>query len=94
MERTKKQHYISQSILKSFFGTTKIKEYNLLSDNLNGYGATVENSMCCSDIYECDFYDDNKLEDAFAALYDGKFANVLNQINQLLESKKLTKLRK
>lgn len=82
MERTKKQHYISQSILKKFFDTDKIKEYNLLTNK--NYGISTENSMCCSDIYECDIFDDNRLEAAFAALYDGQFATAMDNINKSL----------
>lgn len=84
MDRTKKQHYISQSILKEFFQTDKIKEYNL-NENKN-YFTSVGNSMCCSDIYECDLYEDNKLEDVFSVLYDGQFASILKSIKEELNN--------
>jgi hypothetical protein len=82
MKRTKKQHYISQSIMKTFFENSKVKEYNLKT--YNNYNSSIENSMCCSDIYESDYYDDNKLENAFSALYDGKFAFILTNIKDYL----------
>ncbi len=88
MSRTKKQHYISQSILKEFSCTEKIHEYNLKTNN--DYNCSIMNSMCCSDIYECTLYEDNKLEDAFAFLYDGKFASVLNEIAIFLDNNNLT----
>ena len=82
MNRTKKQHYISNSILDNFFKTNKIHEYNLKKHS--DYDCSTDNSMCCSDIYESDLFEDNKLEDAFAQLYDGQFANTLSEIDNLL----------
>lgn len=82
MNRTKKQHYISNSILDNFFKTNKIHEYNL--KNHSDYDCSTGNSMCCSDIYESDLFKDNKLEDAFAQLYDGQFANTLSKIDSFL----------
>lgn len=92
MERTKKQHYISQSILKIFFGSDKIKEYNLLKNK--NYCASIENCMCCSDIYECDLYSVNRLEEAFSVLYDGQFASTLNNINNFLEKGNIEEAKK
>ena len=82
MNRTKKQHYISNSILDNFFKTNKIHEYNLKKQS--NYDCSTANSMCCTDIYESDLFKDNKLEDAFAQLYDGQFANTLSKIDGFL----------
>ena len=89
MDRTKKQHYVSQSILYVFFKVKKIHEYNLKINK--DYDSSVENSMCCSDIYECDLYDDNSLEKAFAALYDGEFAKRLKEIDNFLNNNEISK---
>ena len=82
MNRTKKQHYISQSILNNFFKTNKIHEFNLKTNK--DYDCSVNDSMCCSDIYESSLFDDNKLENAFAQLYDGQFAQKLLDIDTYL----------
>ena len=87
MGRTKKQHYISNSILDNFFKTNKIHEYNLKSNR--DYDCSTSNSMCCSDIYESDLFKDNKLEDAFAKLYDGQFATALSKIDNYLSNNKV-----
>lgn len=87
MNRTKKQHYISNSILDNFFKTNKIHEYNLKKHS--NYDCSTGNSMCCSDIYESDLFDNNKLEDAFAKLYDGQFASTLSEIDNYLSNKKI-----
>lgn len=84
MSRTKKQHYISQSILNNFFKVDKIHEYNLKRGN--DYDCSIADSMCCADIYESSLYDDNKLENAFAQLYDGQFATKLMNIDSNLSS--------
>lgn len=75
---------MSQSILKVFFETNKIQEYNL--KNNSNYNCSIMDSMCCSDIYECSILQDNKIEDAFAVLYDGKFASILKEIIKLLDN--------
>ncbi|MBR4261834.1 MAG: SEC-C domain-containing protein [Bacilli bacterium] len=87
MGRTKKQHYISNSILDNFFKANKIHEYNLKSNR--DYDCSTSNSMCCSDVYESDLFEDNKLEDAFAKNYDGPFSNALCEIDTLLEENQI-----
>ncbi|MCR5146514.1 MAG: DUF4238 domain-containing protein, partial [Clostridia bacterium] len=87
MNRTKKQHYISNSILDIFFKTNRIHEYNL-NEHID-YDCSTGKSMCCTDIYECGLFKDNKLEDAFAQLYDGQFANTLSKIDSFLLNKQV-----
>ncbi|MCR5430428.1 MAG: DUF4238 domain-containing protein [Eubacterium sp.] len=64
--RTKKQHYISQGILKEFAENKKIVELYL--DKKKIVKKSIRNVMCQNNVFEHPFLSDNKIEKAFAEL--------------------------
>lgn len=67
--RTKKQHYIAQCLLRIFVGGNDI--YECITTTNRTYKTSFENSMCQKDSYESSFLVDNHLENFFADYIDG-----------------------
>lgn len=85
-KRTKKQHYIAQGIIKTFFDSEKIYEKNVHNEKI--YGASVNNTMCMNDSYEIPLFEDNFLEDLFAISIDENSSILLNELKTLLNDNK------
>ena len=58
--RTKKQHYIAQCLLRIFVDGNDI--YETITTTNRTYETSFENSMCRKDSYESNFFGDNHLE--------------------------------
>ena len=83
--RTKKQHYIAQGIIKEFFDSSSIYEKNLHNGKI--YKVSISNTMCMSNSYEFPLFDDNFLEDLFARSIDPDSSTLIKKIKKLLNDK-------
>ena len=81
--RTKKQHYIAQGIIREFFDSSKIYEKNLHNGKI--YKSSIDDTMCMSNSYEFPFFDDNFLEDLFAKSIDCDSSVLIIKLKKLLE---------
>lgn len=81
--RTKKQHYIAQSIIKVFIENNELFEKTV--DNKKTYKTSVGNSMCHNNSYEYILFKDNALENYFANTVDSMTATALKKILKLIE---------
>ena len=82
--RTKKQHYIAQSIIREFFDSQSIYEKNL--HNRKIYKQSINNTMCMSNSYEFPLLDDNFLEDLFAKSIDQDSSQLICKLKNLLDN--------
>lgn len=82
--RTKKQHYIAQCLLKIFVDGTNI--YECITNTNRIYETSIENSMCQKNSYETAFLVDNHLENFFADYIDGATANLNRKILLMLNN--------
>ena len=82
MNRTKKQHYIAQCLLKIFVDNEDIYECRIHPKKI--YKTSFENSMCQNNSYEFFLLKDNFLEDFFAKNIDGDTAKLNREIIYLL----------
>lgn len=94
--RTKKQHYIAQGIIKIFFNKDDIYEKNIRLNKT--YKVSIKDTMCMNNSYELPCLKDNFLEDLFAQTVDVDSCNVIRKIITLLDAddidfalKKITK---
>lgn len=81
--RTKKQHYIAQGIIREFFDSSKIYEKNLHNGKI--YKSSIDDTMCMSNSYEFPLFDDNFLEDLFAKSIDCDSSVLIIKLKKLLE---------
>ncbi len=84
--RTKKQHYIAQGIIREIFNSNNIYEKNLHNGKI--YKGSVNNTMCMSNSYEFPLLDDNFLEDLFARSIDPYSSQLINKLKKLLDDEK------
>ena len=84
--RTKKQHYIAQGIIREIFNSNNIYDKNLHNGKI--YKASVNNTMCMSNSYEFPLLDDNFLEDLFARSIDPDSSQLINKLKKLLDDEK------
>lgn len=84
--RTKKQHYIAQCLLKIFVDNGNI--YECITDNKQIYKTSFRNSMCQNNVYESNFFIDNHLENFFANYIDGATAIINRKIITKLNEEK------
>ena len=82
--RTKKQHYIAQSIIREFFDSQSIYEKNL--HNRKIYKQSINNTMCMSNSYEFPLLDDNFLEDLFAKSIDQDSSQLICKLKNILDN--------
>ncbi len=82
--RTKKQHYIAQSVIKEFFDADRIYEKNIHSNNV--YKTSINNTMCMSNSYEVPLLEDNSLEDLFATSIDEDSSMMIKELKGLLDN--------
>lgn len=75
--RTKKQHYIAQCLLKTFFESDKIICKNVKDCKV--YQSSIDDSMCKNNSYEFVLFEDNWLEDIFANNVDGKSNEIIKE---------------
>lgn len=83
--RTKKQHYIAQGLIKNFFGSDNIYEKNIKLNRT--YKVSVEDTMCMNNSYEVPYFKDNFLEDLFAQSIDVDSSNSIREIINLLDER-------
>ena len=84
--RTKKQHYIAQGIIREFFDSNSIYEKNLHNGKI--YKGSVNNTMCMSNSYEFPLFNDNFLEDLFARSIDPDSSRLIAKLKKLLDNDK------
>ncbi len=80
--RTKKQHYIAQCLLKIFVDEGDI--YECITSNKQIYKTSFRNSMCKNNVYESNFFIDNHLENFFADNIDSATANINRKLIGML----------
>lgn len=84
--RTKKQHYIAQGVIREFFDSSNIYEKNLHNGRI--YKGSVSNTMCMSNSYEFPLFVDNFLEDLFAKSIDSDSTVLIIKLKKLLDEGK------
>lgn len=82
--RTRKQHYIAQGIIKAFFDSSNIYEKNVHSGKV--YPTSVNNTMCMSNSYETPLLNDNFLEDLFATSIDDDSSKLIKKLKVELDN--------
>lgn len=82
--RTKKQHYIAQSIIKEFFDADSVYEKNIHNNNV--YKTSINNTMCMSNSYEVSLLGDNSLEDLFATSIDVDSSMMIKELKRFLDN--------
>lgn len=86
-KRTKKQHYIAQSLIRIFFESDSVFERNIKSGDV--YKRSIKDTMCMSNSYELPFFGDNYLEDLFAGSIDADSSTLVKKIISLLNSEEI-----
>ena len=90
--RTKKQHYIAQSIIKEFFDVDSLYEKNIHSNNV--YKTSIKNTMCMSNSYEVPLLEDNSLEDLFATSIDVDSSKMIKELKRFLDKRNYEEAKK
>lgn len=85
-QRTKKQHYIAQGIIKAFFDSDSVYEKNIHSGKV--YRTSVNNTMCMNDSYELPMLEDNYLEKIFAISIDEDSSKLIKDLKKQLKDNK------